>query len=105
MNKKLDSGGVHVVLGEGTNFYGLALAEIEGVDIPVGVCFKNSRTESSDTDVVVQFSNHKGVASYMMALVAFLEKTKEANGEDVGETILALKNELLKLMPEDNTNQ
>lgn len=105
MIKKLENGSTHITLGKGTCFHGIVSYEQDGKKYPAGICFKNQREGRDETDVIIEIANHHGVASYMMAMVSYLELSSVARGEEVNEVIQTLKQDLLKLMPEDNTNQ
>ena len=105
MIKKLDNGSTHITLGKGTCYHGVAYYESEGKTYPYGICFKNQKEGSSETDVIIEIANHHGVASYMMAMVSYLELSSVARGEEVSELLKNMKQELSKIMPEDNTNQ
>lgn len=68
--QKLDKGNILITLGQGTVVIGNVYAPDE--DTPFGIYFTNERGKSEDT-VIINISNQSGVASYIMALIRFLE--------------------------------
>ncbi|MDA5561972.1 hypothetical protein PJK55_14630 [Exiguobacterium sp. MMG028] len=103
MIRKMKNGSTHIKLGNGTCYHGVFNYENDGKTVIGGICFKNKVDENDETDVFIEIANEKGVASYMMALISYMEHATLANGGEITEAMKNLKDELKKSMPEDNT--
>lgn len=101
MIQKLDNGATLITLGEGTVFTGLAKAV--GHDIPIGICFTNQKGEGLNPDgsVVIQITNDKAVASYIMALLRLMETWDEDKGSQFSKIIEDFKSDLEPLLPKE----
>jgi hypothetical protein len=99
--QKLDNGVTLITLGEGTVYTGLARSE--GWNIPVGICFSNQQGENLDPEgkVVIQITNEKAAASYMMALFRLMETWDNDKESQFSKTIKSLKNDLEPLLKFD----
>lgn len=99
MIEKLSNGNTMITLGMGTVFVGNVHAGKED-EKPFGICFSNEKGITSDA-IILQIVNTAGVASYLMAMVRFLEATSEPNMKELLESIELLKRDLEPLLPEE----
>ncbi|WP_121616636.1 hypothetical protein [Virgibacillus halodenitrificans] len=92
MIQKLENGETLITLGEGTVLAG----KVYGLDNekPFGIDFTNEKGKSEDA-VIINLSGQRGVASYIMALIRFLDSDTE-DFQKVGEE---LKKHLEPLLP------
>lgn len=104
MIQKLENGATHMTLGLGTCYHGIMTSQSEGKTIPTGICFTNSKEGGLPTDVIIKIANEKGVASYMKAMLSFLEFASTGQNKDVDEMIRKVKVVLDEYMPEDNVS-
>ena len=96
MIKKLENGNTLITLGEGTIFTGNVHSENE--DKPFGIYFSNEKGKSEDA-VIIHISGESGVASYLMALIRFLEAHAGSEIDKFNETVKQLKQDLEPLLP------
>lgn len=100
MIRKLKNGNTLITLGEGTVYTG-NVSEKDS-DKPFGIYFTNKKGKSTDA-VIIHLPSEKAIASYVMALVRFLEAhVEEGEFEEVFESIQQLKHDLEPMLPEEN---
>lgn len=99
MIQKLDNGNTLITLGEGTVFTGNVYAPDE--DKPFGIYFTNERGKSEDA-VIINVSSKSGVASYIMALIRFLEEHADSEAKEFKKATEDLKTHLEPLLPKEN---
>ena len=101
MIEKLKNGNTLITMGEGTVFTGNIHLDKE--DKPFGIAFTNEKELSKDSEaVIIQIHNTAGVASYLMAMVRFLEATAEPDMTQLLDSIELLKKDLEPLLPKAN---
>ena len=105
MIQKLENGATHIKLGNGTCYYGVFNYDKDGETHVGGICFKNKMDENDETDVFIEIANHRGMASYMMALLAYMKHATIAGGGQISDAMKNFEAELKKSMPEDNTKK
>lgn len=100
MIENLDNGAILITLGEGTVYSGI----VESNDTPIGIAFTNNKGENKvhDGTVVFMINTNQAVASYIMAMVNYLEKVNQIEGDkEVSEVLQNLKETLKPMMPEE----
>jgi hypothetical protein len=98
--EKLANGNTLITLGEGTVFVGNVHADKD--EKPFGIYFSNEKgTSTSKEAIIMQIHNTAGVASYLMAMVRFLEATAEPDMKQLLESIELLKRDLEPLLPKE----
>jgi len=96
MIKKLDNGNTVITLGEGTVFVGNV--HVNDDKIASGIYFSNNREGMTDDGIIIEMSNKKAVASYLMALVRFLETWEDDKESQFNKNIEGLKKDLEKYL-------
>lgn len=97
MIEKLKNGNTLVTLGEGTVFIGnVGAGENEK---PFGIYISDTEGKSENA-IIIAIPNNKAVASYMMAMVRFMEaQMDDTTQQEVIDGIKGLKELLEPMMP------
>lgn len=101
MIQKLDNGNILITLGKGTVFTGNVYAPDE--DKPFGIYFTNEKGKSEDV-VIINISSQSGVASYIMALIRFLEAQVDSEETEFKKAVGQLKSHLESLLPKEHNH-
>lgn len=96
MIRKLENGNTLITLGKGTVFTGNVY--VENSDKPFGIYFTNEQGKT-DNAVILHLSGKSGVASYVMALVKFLEPYVDKNKKEIYEMLHQLEQTLEPHLP------
>lgn len=96
MIRKLDSGETVITLGEGTVFTGNVHANEN--EKPFGIYFTNEKGKSKDA-VIIQITNEKAVASYVMALLRLIEEWEDDKDSKFISIVENFKKDLEPMLP------
>jgi len=95
----LENGNTLITLGEGTVFTGNVYVGKD--DIASGIYYSNKKGKSDDA-VILQITNEKAVASYIMSLVRLLETWDIDKESHFSKTIEGFKRDLEPLLPKQS---
>lgn len=102
MIEKLKNGNTLITLGEGTVFIG-NVSENES-EKPFGI-YISDKENKSENAIIIALPTNKAIASYMMAVVRFLEAHADENSDQTFiDGIKGLKELLEPMMPKKKTD-
>lgn len=99
MIKKFENGTTVIVLGEGTVFSGNI--HVENSKLASGICFTNNQQTTgnpNEDSIIIQITNEKAVASYIMALLRVLETWEDDKESKFQKIVNDFKKDLEPLL-------
>jgi len=88
-----------ITLGEGTVLSGNVFSH--GDDKPFGIYFRNP-SPNEPNDVIIHLPNPQAIASYVMALLRFLESFTDEDSPELNQYLQQMKKMLEPMLPKRN---